>query len=636
MYSKDVVSRRVVRAALAALVLTAGGTTLSYANDDATVYDLGEVLVTANRVAEKKIDVPADTTVITANDIAKENYSTVSDALKANNVPVVQKGFASYPELNGDTRVLVMVNGRRMNWEHLIVSGDNNAIDIDQFPVENIERIEVVKGPNSSLYGERAVAGVINIITKQGIEGQQTTVRGEVGTWGYRKASIATQGGDENNAYFVTYSKQKQKNYEYKDANGNKHVFPESSIDRDAFTARFDHYYAEDHLSLDFSYSHRNDGFGIYLSDPLTGTAYGSGMKSKTIDTSYGATYYFGEGNDTFVRTYRNTERANAPFAGTPYTHDLGLFGLEGQKTWKLGDHTLIGGATFNHETIDETNDGVSFDKSATTKAAYAEDKWDLGNGWTANLGTRYEHHNIFGGDWASHVGINKKLDDRTHVYASWGQAVNNPTLKMLYANSPYWLGNPDLKPEKSYTYTIGADSQINDRLNVSASIYESHLKDALDWVWDTSISKTVYYNVNREKRQGLNLSATYKLDDAWKVKGYYNYLRQRVDEGSGMTNDDKNRHPNTYGVELSYEKNRWSVTNTFQYVTGRSTAYYTDSKFFTWDMNVNYKLNEATKVYVQGFNLTDEAYEVEPYNYPVGAYAMPGRHFVAGVEHKF
>lgn len=636
--NRFVVRGRLTKAVMAAFVLTASGTAWAYAadTDDATVYDLGEVLVTANRVTEKKIDVPADTTVISAKQIEDGNYASVSDALKANNVPVVQKGFASYPELNGDTRVLVMVNGRKINWDHLVVSGATNSIDIDQIPIENIDRIEVVKGPNSSLYGEKAVAGVINIITKQGIEGQQTTVRGEVGTWGHQKASIVTQGGDEKNAYFVTYSKEKQKSYEYKDANGNTHVFPDTTIDRDTFTARYDHYYAEDHLSLDFSYSHRNDGFGIYLSDPLTATAYGAGMKTKTIDATYGATYYFGEGNDTFIRTYRNTEKSNAPFAGIPYTHDLAMFGVEGQKTWHLDDHTLIGGVTYNRESIDEENDGVNFNKNANSKAAYLEDKWELGNGWTANLGTRYEHHNNFGGDWASHVGINKKLDDRTHVYASWGQAVNNPTLKMMYANSPYWIGNPDLKQERSYTYTLGLDSQVNDRLSVSASVFESHLKDAIDWEWNNTISRTVYYNVNKEERQGLNLSATYKFDDAWKVRGFYNYLRQKVDSGSGMTNDAKNRHPNIYGVELTFEKNRWSIINTFQYVTGRSTAYFTDSKYFTWDMNVNYKLNDSTKIYAQGFNLTNEAYEVEPYSTPIGAYVMPGRHYVVGVEHKF
>ncbi|WP_295238365.1 TonB-dependent receptor [Veillonella sp.] len=628
----------VSKAVLTALVVSATSGSVWAANyDEANLQDLGKVvLVTASRLSEEKVDVPADTTVITAKEIEQGNYNSVSNALKANNVTVVQKGFASYPELNGDTRVLVMVNGRRMNWDHLIVSGDNNAIDIDQFPVENIERIEVVKGPNSSLYGERAVAGVINIITKEGTMGQKTTAKAEVGSWGYWKTGITTQGGDENDAYFVSYSKQRRDNYHYKAANGNSYEFPDSSINRDNVTARYDHYFDDDRMTVDFSYSHRKDGFGIYLSNPLNGTAYGAGMKSKTTDMSYGVTYNFGSDSGTFVRAYRNTEKANAPFAGTPYEHDLSMLGLEGQKTWKLGDHTLISGASYNKEKIDETNDGVGFNKSTDNEAIFIEDKWELGQGWTANLGTRYEHHDIFGGEFASHIGLNKKLNENTHAYISWGQAVNNPTLKMLYANSPYWLGNPDLKQEKSHTVTLGVDSQVNDRLLVSASIYESRLKDALDWEWNNKISKTVYYNINKEKRQGLNLSATYKLDDAWKVRASYNFLRQKIDEGSGMTNDSKNRHPNSYGLELSYEKNRWYVSNDFRYVTGRSTAYYTDSSYFTWDLNVSYKINDSTKVYAQGLNLTNESYEVEPYSTPIGSYAMPGRHYVVGVEHTF
>ena len=75
-----------------------------------------------------------------------------------------------------------------MNWDHLVVSGASNAIDIDQIPMDNIDRIEVVKGPNSALYGERAVAGVINIITKTPTMGQKTTVRGELGSWVIVKA----------------------------------------------------------------------------------------------------------------------------------------------------------------------------------------------------------------------------------------------------------------------------------------------------------------------------------------------------------------------------------------------------------------------------------------------------------------
>lgn len=636
----------VSKAVLTALVVSATSGSVWAANyDEANLQDLGKVvLVTASRLSEEKVDVPADTTVITAKEIEQGNYNQVSDALKANNVPVIQKGFAAYPELNGDTRVLVMVNGRKMNWDHLVVSGASNAIDIDQIPMDNIERIEVVKGPNSALYGERAVAGVINIITKTPTMGQQTTVRGELGSWGHRKGTIITQGGDEKNGYFVSYTKERRDNIDYKDYRGNTHEFPDTYINRDKWTARYDRYIGDDLLSLDFSRIEKKDGYGIRLKNPLLGTVTGAGNVKETTDMSYGVTYNFGSDSGTFIRAYRNTEVSDSGFGSgstsSSYSHDLSMDGIEGQKTWQLGNHTLISGVTYNQEHIKEENNGVAFDRSMISKAVYVEDKWELGRGWTANFGTRYEHQDMFGGDFASHIGLNKKLNDNTHAYISWGQAVNNPTLKMLYAAAEFWRGNPDLEQEKSQTVTLGIDSDVTDRLTVSASVFNSRLKNALSWVNgsygpNNTYIPGYYENVNREKRQGLNLSATYRLDEAWKVRAGYSYLKVRQDTGSGYVNATDNRNPNRYSLEFSYEKNRWSVNNLFQYVTGRSETQFSDSSYFVWDVNVNYKINEATKVYAQAFNLTNEAYEVEP-STTIGSYAMPGRHYVVGVEHTF
>ena len=636
----------VSKAVLTALVITAtSGSVWAADYDESNLQDLGKVvLVTASRLSEEKVDIPADTTVITAKEIEEGNYNNVSDALKANNIPVIQKGFAAYPELNGDTRVLVMVNGRKMNWDHLVVSGASNAIDIDQIPMDNIDRIEVVKGPNSALYGERAVAGVINIITKTPTMGQKTTVRGELGSWGHRKGTVITQGGDETNGYFVSYTKERRDNVHYKDYQGNSHEFPDTYINRDKWTARYDRYIGDDQLSVDFSRVEKKDGYGIRLKNPLTGTVTGAGNVKDTTDMSYGVTYNFGTDSGTFVRSYRNTETSDSGFgsgsSSSSYSHDLSMDGIEGQKTWKIGDHTLISGVTYNQEHIKEENNAVAFDKSMISKAVYVEDKWELGQGWTANFGTRYEHQDTFGGDWASHIGLNKKLNDTTHAYISWGQAVNNPTLKMLYANTEFWIGNPDLEQEKSQTVTLGIDSDVSDRLSVSASVFASRLKNALSWVngyYDSNDNyvQGYYENVNREKRRGLNLSATYKIDDAWSARAGYNYVKIQQDTGSGYVSSTDNRNPNRYSLELMYEKNRWSVNNMFQYVTGRSTAKYSDSSYFVWDVNVNYKLNENTKVYAQAFNLTNESYEVEP-STTIGSYAMPERHYVVGVEHSF
>ena len=143
------------------------------------------------------------------------------------------------------------------------------------------------------------------------------------------------------------------------------------------------------------------------------------------------------------------------------------------------------------------------------------------------------------------------------------------------------------------------------------------------------------YINANREKRRGLNLTAHYKIDDSWGVRAGYRYSKIEQDTGNGFSNWEDNREPNAYSFEVSYDKNRWSVSSLVQYVTGRSEKRYTDTSYVTWDMNVNYRLNEATKFYVKGFNLTNESYEIVP-SATLGAYAMPERHFVIGMEHSF
>lgn len=143
---------------------SAGGAMQSYTLDD--------IVVTASRSETAISDVPADVTLISEEQIERGNYKSVSDALKGANINVVQKGFAAYPVINGDTRVLVMVDGKKVNWDHLMVSGDDNAINVDQIAIGEVERIEIVRGPNSSLYGERAVSGVINIITKRPTAGK--------------------------------------------------------------------------------------------------------------------------------------------------------------------------------------------------------------------------------------------------------------------------------------------------------------------------------------------------------------------------------------------------------------------------------------------------------------------------------
>lgn len=154
---------------LAGTTVVWGGT--AFAAEDLQEFALDDMVVTASRVPTQKVDTPANINVITREEIADQNYASASDALRA--IPGVNvlgsgaKGSSMGQDkilLNGDERVLVLVDGRRMN---LGSSGNSSADWLP--PVNAIERIEVLKGGGSALYGTDAVGGVINVIMKKAV-----------------------------------------------------------------------------------------------------------------------------------------------------------------------------------------------------------------------------------------------------------------------------------------------------------------------------------------------------------------------------------------------------------------------------------------------------------------------------------
>ena len=607
--------------------------------DESTqTYETDAIVITASRSETTISDVPADVTLISGEQIERGNYTSVSDALKGANINVVQKGFASYPVINGDSRVLVMVDGKKVNWDHLMVSGDSNAVDVDQIPIGNVERIEIVRGPNSSLYGERAVSGVINIITKRPTGGTPGgTFSAQLGSWGEKRASVSISGGDGKNSIKVGVAHERRNDFQYKNAYGEKRTFRNSDINRTDYNIGFDRIIGSDRLRLEFSRHEGDDGYGINLSDPRTGASRYQGRKN-VVDTGYGVTYMFGsekEGEGTFLRFYRNESKSEGGF-NSQYDHHLRRNSFEGQKLWMLNDkNILVGGFLWSQEKIHEMSGYVPMDVSAVTKALFLEDDWQFGHGYSLKLGSRLENHNDFGTDVTSHISLNKKFGRRTHAYISFGQAVNNPTLKMRYANTPFWIGNPDLKQERSHTFTIGADSQITRKWNVSGSLYWSKVKDALRWVANPIPGNPGrYVNIQTEDRRGLELSTRYRADDRWAIRAAYSYAHiDSTDPAKSFLSS--NTRPNGYNLGISYTQGKWDANLDLNYVTGRSTARFTDARYLTLDLGVNYHVTKEFKVYLKGMNLTDESYESIG-DARLGSYAMPSRHFILGGTYNF
>ena len=142
--------------------------------------------------------------------------------------------------------------------------------------------------------------------------------------------------------------------------------------------------------------------------------------------------------------------------------------------------------------------------------------------------------------------------------------------------------------------------------------------------------------NADREKRNGITLNANYKINEAWRLRAGYEFAKvQTKNTTSSYLTDATNTRPNGYSLGIDYSKNKWDASLDLHYVTGRSQQQFTDSRYVTLDMNLNYQWTPSTKVYLKGYNLTNEHYESYA-STTLGAYAMPERHFVAGVTHSF
>ncbi len=594
----------------------------------------------------KMSQVAANVTVITQEEIEKGGFTSVPDILGKSNVDLRTNGNNTVPVLNGDDRVLILVDGRRMNWDHLVISGNSHAgVNLDVLPVKNIERIEIVRGPASSLYGSDAVGGIINIITRKA-KTANTSIASEFGNWGLRRYSLTTEGRENGIGYLITAEKKKRDSFEYKNPKtGKMATSQDSQIDQEFMTMKLDKEFS-DGTSLSLDVEHGNDESGFGIPNAYAFWQYPGGYR-KIVDNNVALTYHWGQdkGAENFFRVYRNTSEQQY-FKSLDSIANLYANGFNWQQNWQLSkSHTLTGGIDWREEHLD---DKVSINRGSTTKALFLENRWLLANNWSVTAGTRYDDHSIVGNNTTSRITVNKELNANTNVYASWGQYVKNPTLFDLFVDNGWTIGNPNLKPEEGTTTTLGINTKLGDGTKLQASIYSSRLKNALEFEpgyntipndYTSPYIPGYYYNASHEKRQGLDLSLSRELSPQWNIGVGYTYANIEIKDN---TSTDyiayaRNTQPNGYRFNVQYDQDKWNAGLTLRSATGRSLTAFTSKSYVTLDMIANYKINTDTRVYLKGYNLTNKAYELSSsngYGDP-GTYPMPGRNFYVGVEHR-
>lgn len=599
-------------------------------------FSFAEYVITANRIPVKATEVAANVTVINREEIDKGNYASVPEMLRKVNIAVEEGGGGAIPILNGDKRVLILVDGRRMNWDQIVMAGSKGGYNLDNIPVKNIERVEIVRGPSSSLYGSDAVGGVINIITRK-TTGENTTLAAEAGSWGHRRYAFSNENKLDNGfTYFITAERKKQDNYKYKDKDGHIKEFAQTYGEQDSVNFRLDKELDnEKSLSLQVNYVDKDSGSSMKA--PGYPQYYPYGYKSSR-DSNVALTYNLSK--DGFFRVYRHSSDDETSRDGSTIAYKVhrSAVGMEWQQRMQLNDqHTLVSGADWRQNDYEYVSQVI--DDSYTTKAIYLEDNWKLPHDWTLTLGSRYDDHSIIGNHVTSRVTANRKLNKKTNVFASWGQFVKSPTVEDLFSNAPWFVGNPDLRPETGDTITLGMNREFDRNTNLQLSVFKSRVEDAI--AYDYTNQPGFAYNIDEQKRQGLDLTLAHKLSDQWTVAAGYSYIKvENKDTSKGatrFTNDKDNSQPNGYRLNVQYTQEQWDAGVTLRSASGRDAESFGGSHYAVLDMTVNYQMKPETKLYLKGYNLTNQAYSIKSGTaWGKGlAYPMAKRNFVFGLEHR-
>ena len=624
---------------LAAAVLTAvlaGSTSVVWAAEqDQAEKPAQEIVITANRLKNQKVDTPADVTVITSQQISDRGYCTVTDALE--DVPgarVMQNGVGAYEShvlLNGDERVLVLVDGRRFN--NSMGSMAKSTFDAHTLPpVDMIEKIEVVKGGASTLYGADAVGGVINIITKTP---EETTgkIRVGYGSWGNQDLGVSVGGKVDKTGLQVAASRNKASYFKYKDKTGDtKKWLGQSNYTQDNLSLKLTQDFTpSDGLTLNYDYSNM-DGWNPYS----VNSYYPSHLTKKTNNVGLRYDWNRDAKNSGYLQTYRNY---------TSYFNLGGMdetdWGIEGQQNFVLSDtNTLVGGLEYRDaKAHNETS--YKGKKGYNNKAIFLQDQWQFAPSWQLNTGVRYDKHSRSGNRTTGSAAINKKFSKDSNAYFSWNQVFRTPTIDDLYYYVDYgmwgkYVGNENLKAETGNVYSLGYNFKLDPKTDVSINGFYSNLHNAINWKvmpnWDSYAE-----NIDRQKKRGLSLSFVHHLNKLWDVDAAYTYVKVENNRNDAGYVRDDNYAPNYYQAGVRYHDTKWNLDLRARAANGLSKASYGEKRYLTMDFIARYKFDQNWTGFANFYNLNNAAYaeQGEVVN-GQDSYPMPGRRIIVGAEYSF
>ncbi|MCP3961733.1 MAG: TonB-dependent receptor [bacterium] len=581
------------------------------------------IVVTADRLEKSPREVGSSVTVITAEEIELKRKSSVAELLRSvPGVEVVRGGgpgqvTSVFIRGGNSSHTLVLLDGVRVN------GPTTGAFDFANLAADQVERIEVVRGPQSTLYGSEAVAGVISIFSKAGAEGLRFSGLAEAGELGTTRFRAGVSGGRDRFDYAVTVSDEQTDGVSSASKRaGNREQDPYENL---TATARLGFGFSDEgevNLSLRYFDSEvANDGFDFLLGpvDDLNRIQTRDGLTaSLTVREQFGPRW-----RQSFVLGWNDEELAGIDPDDTfsNFTVENRSFEITSQSDVSLAENDVL---TLGFA-YDEREGGSvgNFDEKVDILSAFVQNVWSWEDRFHLTAGARHDDHSHFGGETTYRLSTTWSLGSGTRLHGTYGTGFKAPTLNDLFF--PFF-SNPDLKPETSESYDFGVEqSWGEDRWSLDVTWFDTDFEDLIAFSFVTFTPQ----NTAEATSSGLEVTFEYRPGPSFHLAGSHT-INDTEDRATGL--QLARRPENRSTLDLYFRPHpRLSGSASLIVASDRIDSDGSEmDDYERLDLSLSYRLREGVEPYLRVENLLDDEYE------EVRGFTSPGSVVVVGLGLKY
>ena len=630
---------------------------------------IAPVVVTATRSPLAAERVPSSVSVITGAQLRAQGITEVVDALRqVPGLAVVQTG--SY---GGATSLFI--RGGESKFAKVLIDGvpvndAGGAFDFSSLSTDNLDRIEIVRGPASVLYGSDAMAGVVQLFTLRGTAGMHGDVDARAGGYGSSDADGALRGASGIFSYSAAAARHATDGFQafnsgYRQTVGSALVSARGVRSDATLSMR----YSDDQFHfptdgsgkvVDSNAVHGDDRLAIGVDAGYRFTPQAEARLSLASYDTHGISTDLpnspGDTNGYYYSTPDKERRRSAELRlalALPASSSLTI-GTRYEREWR-----------FQSQTTD--NYGGSTDSAHTrnTSGVYAQLLSSPGDRLTTTLGTRFEHNDEFGDFVTYRAAASSALTQGTRIRASLGTAFREPSFLENYG-SAFVIGNPALSPERSLSFDAGVEQRLGNDLMFGVTAFQNNFRNLIDYAYSATAPN--YNNIARTRTRGLEVESRATLLDGLHADGAFTYLDTRViDPGASSAASAAfapgarllRRPMHSLDIGAGYSASLGGVevrahrvgTREDSYYTGLAAARVTLPPYTRTDASAYWRLIEnhqgAVTATFRAENVFNVLYsDVAGYNYDFASttdasiaatgYRAPGRRLLAGARFTF